>query len=295
MQVKTIRKNIEKKMEQWLQTITDEKLRAAVKNSLLVSGGCITSMFLNEEINDYDVYLKDREVLTKLTEYYANSYLNIRVLDGFYKERYLAELPDGVDNSESRVVKNLKKDQVKIFLRDNVGGMRVNENIVEEDLKYLPVFFSPNAVSLSNNIQIITRFFGDNEEIHKNFDFVHATNYFTCEKGLVTNKEALESTLTKQLKYQGSLYPLTSIIRMKKFVKRNWNINAGELLKIMFQISELDLHDYDVLEDQLIGIDVAYFTQLIEILRSIPDIKITSGYLNVIIDKVFNDSEDTGI
>src|SRR4030065_424006 len=219
MQIKTIEKNIQKKMNEWLLTITDEELREKAKNNLLVSGGSITSMLLKEDVNDYDVYNK-------------------------------------------------------------------------EDANYIPTFFSSNAISLSNNIQIVTRFHGNNEEIHKTFDFIHATNYFTFKDGLVTNKEALESIICKQLKYQGSLYPLTSIIRMKKFIKRGWNINAGEILKTMFQISELDLKDPSVLEDQLIGIDVAYFAQLIEILRTISPEKITSSYINEIIDRVFNTADE---
>ena len=45
MQVKTIEKNIQKKMNEWLLTITDEELRRKVKNNLLVSGGSIVSLF----------------------------------------------------------------------------------------------------------------------------------------------------------------------------------------------------------------------------------------------------------
>src|SRR5690606_21747234 len=152
-------------------------------------------------------------------------------------------------------VNNLKEDQIKLFMRAG-GGLRANENIEnteDKDKKYYPKFFSPNAISLSDDIQIVIRFYGTAEEIHKTFDFVHATNYFTHKEGLVTNNEAIESLLTKQLKYQGSLYPLTTIIRIKKFLKRGWNINAGEMLKAMFQISELDLKNPDVLEEQLIG------------------------------------------
>ena len=35
----------------------------------------------------------------------------------------------------------------------------------------------------------------------------------------------------------------------------------------MFQISKLDLTNVDILEEQLIGVDVAYFDKLITILR----------------------------
>jgi hypothetical protein len=109
---------------------------------------------------------------------------------------------------------------------------------------------------------------------------------------LVLNKEALESLVTKNLSYQGSLYPLTSIIRMKKFIGRNWTMNAGEVLKMMFQVSDLDLTDIEVLEEQLIGVDVAYFSTLIEALRGVDKDKITPAYMNTMIDRIFNQYEE---
>ena len=157
------------------------------------------------------------------------------------------------------------------------------------------LYFSPNAISLSDNLQIVLRFWGTAEKIHETFDFVHATNYFTFKDGLIRNISAIESILTKQLKYQGSHYPVTSIIRAKKFIKRGFNITAGELLKIMFQISNFDLSDPDVLEEQLIGVDVAYFELLITALRNKsendPKFKLSSEYFNKLIDKIFNETE----
>jgi len=293
MQIKTIEKNLRDKMNEWLLTITDEELRIKVKNNLLVSGGSITSMLLREDVNDYDVYIKDMNVLIELVKYYTNNYQNIEILDGRKKDYYLPICANRLGLYKISI-ENLKSDQIKLYFENKSGGHRTLWE--KENLNYVPLFFSPNAISLSNNIQIVTRFHGNNEEIHKTFDFIHATNYFTFREGLVTNKEALESIICKQLKYQGSLYPLTSIIRMKKFIKRGWNINAGEILKIMFQISELNLKDPNVLEEQLIGIDVAYFAQLIEILRIVSPEKITSSYLNEIIDRVFNNAdEDTEV
>lgn len=279
MQIKTISKIISSKLEDWLFTITDEKLRAKVRNNILVSWWSITSMLLNEQVNDYDIYINDMNVLKDLVKYYTSPF-NLTILD------WRTDHKDSDINCYDSVIRRtLKPNQIKI---DVQWGFRVNEDKNEEELKkYIPVFFSPNAISLSNDIQIVCRFHWDNVEIHKTFDFIHATNYFTFQDWLVTNKEALESILTKQLKYQWSLYPLTSIIRMKKFIKRWWNISAGEMLKTMFQISELDLRNPDILEEQLIWVDVAYFRTLIEALRWV-DKDVDSHYLNTIIDRVFN-------
>jgi len=289
MQVKTIKKIISRKLEDWLMTIEDANLRKEVKSNILVSGGCINSLFQNLPVNDYDVYIQNMDVLLRLARYYCPN----DVLDGRLREKYLAEFPETTDdgedyNSELAVrFKTLKPDQIKLNI--NSVGVKM---VVEEGKKYQVAFLSQNAISLTDDLQIVLRFNGNAEQIHKTFDFIHATNYFTFSDGLVTNIEALQCILTKNLKYQGSLYPLTSIIRMKKFILRGWSINAGEILKIMFQISELDLKNVEVLEEQLIGVDIAYFAKLIEVIRTVNPEKITSAYLSEIIDRVFNEYEE---
>ena len=309
MQIKTIKQNITAKLNEWLATIKDQTLRDDLKKNILVSGGCITSMLLNEQVNDYDIYIYDIDVLKRLTTYYIKSYKQITLLDGRNKEILVNDLETDYSNlvkatalaidmntSYAISLRNLKPDQIKLYFAGAQGGMKVNKAMPKEELNYTPLYFSPNAISLSNNLQIVIRFWGTAEQIHQTFDFIHATNYFTFADGLVTNIAALESILTKQLKYQGSYYPVTSIIRAKKFIKKGFNINAGELLKIMFQISQLNLSSPDVLEEQLIGVDVAYFDLLITALRnkqtSDDKFKLSSQYLNILIDKIFNESED---
>jgi len=296
MQLKTIKKVLVTKLEDWLTSITDVNLRKEVRDNLLVSGGSITSMLLNIPVNDYDIYIKDMNVLIRLAKYYVNS---DEVLDGRKRKEYLKKHTEisnyniEDDSSEMAVrLKNLKEDQVKL----NIQSIGERKDLVKDaggvPLKYQVSFLSQNAISLTDDIQIVLRFHGDAEQIHKTFDFIHATNYFTFEDGLVTNKAALESILTKCLKYQGSLYPLTSIIRLKKFIHRGWTINAGEMLKMMFQVSELNLKDPQVLEEQLIGVDVAYFAVLIDILRGMNPEKLDSHSLNTIIDRVFNEYDE---
>jgi len=290
MQRKTIIKTIKKELELWLDSITDPVLRDDVRKSLLVSGGCIASLYLQEKVNDYDIYIQDIEVAKRLAEYYVGNDTRMIVLSGSDKEELVKSVEGKDDSAYVIAVRNLKEDQVKIFFAEKNGGYAPE---YDEDTapKYRPVFYSPNAISLSDDIQIVLRFTGDAAAIHKNFDFVHATSYFTYDEGLVTTVEVLESILSKTLKYRGSLYPVTSIIRIKKFIKRGWNISAGEMLKIMFQISELNLRDPYVLEEQLIGVDIAYFSKLIEILSSTKKETIDSHALNTIIDKVFNEND----
>lgn len=309
MQAKTIKKVITKKLEDWLSTINDEDLRKRVKDNLLVSGGSIASLLLKEDVNDYDIYLQDMDVLLDLVKCYTDG-KNVEVWDGRKKEELIVKYREGFTEKDfeehnsmvSCALRNLQPEQIKIFLgsEDKGGGRRIDpiEYLKNEDgtvKKYQVAFISPNAISLTDDIQIVCRFTGEPNVIHKTFDFIHATNYFTFKDGLVTNNKALLSLLSKQLSYQGSMYPLTSIIRAKKFIKRNWSIGAGEYLKIMFQISLLDLTNLDVLEEQLIGVDVAYFAMVIAALRkakeSNQELDITAEYMNTLIDRIFNDEE----
>ena len=194
MQIKTIEKVIINKMNEWLETITDEDLRKETKNNLLVSGGSIASMLMGADVNDYDVYIKDINVLKKLTNYYIKPFENegVWIADGREKKELLKkycieEEQISSNNYHSIALRNLKEDQIKLMFESKEGGIRLNEEKSKDELNYDPVFFSPNAISLSNDLQIVLRFWGDNKKIHETFDFVHATNYFTFETGLVTN------------------------------------------------------------------------------------------------------------
>lgn len=161
-----------------------------------------------------------------------------------------------------------------------------------EKLHYRPIFFTMNTITLSDNIQIVVRFFGDPNEIHKNYDFIHCTCYWqSWNNQLVLPPMALESIINKQLIYQGSKYPVCSVMRLRKFISRGWSINAGQILKILWQVSELDLSDIKILEEQLIGVDSAYFSNLINALKKQMKDKeefvVEKTYVYSILDKIF--------
>jgi len=78
------------------------------------------------------------------------------------------------------------------------------------------------------------------------------------------------------------------MIRTRKFLGRGWTINAGQYVKMAWQVSQLDLDNVAVLEDQLVGVDAAYFMQVIALLRQQPDPeKVDGAYLMTVIDKLF--------
>ena len=102
----------------------------------------------------------------------------------------------------------------------------------------------------------------------------------------VLPQESLEAMLSKSLIYKGSLYPLASMFRCRKFIARGWRITAGQMLKIAHQISNVDLNDRAVLREQLIGVDMAYMEQLLTALQNHKG-KIDETYLAQLVDEIF--------
>jgi hypothetical protein len=326
MNRKTISKVLKSKLTKWANSITDEKVRELVLTNTLVTGGSIASMLMNENVNDFDVYFKNKETVLAVSNYYVNQFNELNkgrtnklgkpieayVLDGADKAKVASET---LECKGAGHLLNLTPDRVKIVIRSD-GVIASNQDITKEpfenavdalaeadgldgdklddsgDENYTPVFLSSNAITLSNRIQIVVRFYGEPGEIHKNYDFTHCTNHYDLgNKELVLRPEALECILSRELRYQGSLYPLCSVIRTRKFIKRGFNINAGQYLKMLFQVSKLDLTNIEVLEDQLVGVDSAYFGMLIDALKSKadsdPSFVIDGSYVATLIDRIF--------
>jgi len=376
MKAKTIDAVITKKINDWLESIDDTILVQKIKNDIIVTGGCITSMLLNEPVNDFDIYFKTKESLKAISEYYTQKFnennkgkenklhkpLHAWVLDGEdveswkqdkiqlssfaynYPDIKYADVKDWVyvpaseieDNEEAEDIKeknraylqvsgmilNTTPDRVKVMVNSDgiaedsdfvadraeysidayLDALGDGDSIPESEMektetedktkKYRPIFLSTNAITLSNLIQIVVRFYGEVDKIHENYDFVHATNYWTYSTGTVLNQKALECVLNKELHYIGSKYPICSLVRTRKFIKRGWQINAGQYVKIAFQISKLDLENIYVLEDQLVGVDSIYFLNFIHNLKNQylknKDFVLTPDYLTTVIDKIFD-------
>lgn len=310
MTTNQIKNKLNVKFDDFLNSIEDDNIKTLIKDNAIITGGAIASMLLNEKVNDYDIYFKSKEAALTICQYYIKSFLKLA------KAKLITEKKDNIINhilnlrctiNENKGI-NIYIPSSGILTLDNFekylyfenvenNGIQIDNflvnDIATDKAKYQPAAITKNAISLNNDVQLIFRFVDDVENIHKNFDFVHTTNYWDAkENQLVYHKIALESILTKRLMYIGSLYPLATLFRVRKFIERGFTIHAGDLLKIGFQINDLDLKDYEVLTDQLTGVDVAYLNELLEILKAEKekdkDFEITTIYISKIIDKIFN-------
>lgn len=297
MQDKTIKKNLSKKINDWLFTITDVEVRELVRRNIIVTGGSIASMIMGDPVKDYDIYLRTKEATKALANYYCELFrkLNPNAPQIEVKEVTLKNIKD---EEEVRIVNWINSSGVakdEDYNTDEDQDEDQNDPSNEDDSpkgKYVPVFISENAITLSNKIQIVTRFYGEPKEIHRNYDFVHACCYYDyCKNELNTPQDALRSMQSKTLRYTGSLYPVCSLFRLRKFISRGWKVSAGEILKIALQISQIDLTDLKILREQTTGVDATYFFMFINAVEQNNLEKITTEYLSTVLDRVFTQND----
>lgn len=311
MKAKTIKQVLIKKHEEWVKSIDNKNLRTMARKNTIITGGCIASMLLKEKVNDYDIYCTNKETAIALAEYYINLFIK---LNPHGTDQGVTTSSDpALQGSKIYVSYTAEDDRVKIKFntrdlrpacehgfkfdeQDNQDEAETADTHVEETEatepkpSYRPVYLSANAITLSDKIQIVIRFFGDPDTIHENYDFDHCKCYWvSATKDLTLPAKALEALLTKELRYSGSKYPLASIIRSRKFIERGFTINAGQYLKMALQLNTLDLLDRKTLEDQLIGMDAVYFAQLMSAIphEKIIDGKIDAHYVMTLIDRFF--------
>ena len=353
MKAKTIQKTINDKVTDWLLSLPLE-LAEQINNKIVVTGGCIASMFLKEKVNDYDMYFKDIKTAILVSQHYCNKWIqdneegkrsesvhsklepnlrlsfeeeDFRTYSTFFSGAARTIYPTNqiiVHPSDEKLALFLasksdwsKCTRVEIFIKsagfvgnnpdeeydyfegreDGAAGEYLDNSLVDIDKmnadskgKYETVFMSSNAITLTDKVQLVIRFFGEPDKIHDTYDFIHATNYWTKKTGLVTNQRALEALLARELIYSGSKYPLASIFRTRKFIKREWSCHVGNFIKMALQLNEMDLNDPVVLEEQLTGVDAAYMYQIIQAVKSKqkedPTFEFNSAYVCELVDRM---------
>lgn len=320
MKAKTINAILCKKFESFLASVGDERVREILRQNSIITGGSIVSLLLNTNVNDYDVYLRTAEAAYEVAQYYvkqfeANPPPSFKGSDGqrtvkIYVEReprvrimiksagvvgedtgstyqYFEQIQDA-ESAGREADEFVERATQHTEALDEEPAAKLEHTTEKECKKYRPIFLTDNAITLSNKVQIVIRFYGEVDDIHKNYDFLHCTSSWTSwDKKLTLRPEALESILAKELRYQGSLYPICSVIRTRKFLAQGWTINAGQYLKMCWQISKLDLTDIKVLNEQLVGVDAAYFGHLIAALREVDLKSVDANYVCSVIDRIF--------
>jgi len=307
MKAKNVKSVCRSKLRHFLATVADEAVRKTIEENAIITGGAIASMLRGEEVSDFDIYFRTGDATETIAKYFVKQFCGnppSRFKHGGTVDISVEKLPDRVRvtvksagaasetgaDAEYQYFEHTDPESgdAAEYAKTVFSVIQDQEKAEEEKPKYRPVFLSTNAITLSHKMQLVTRFFGEPDEIHQNYDFVHCTNYWTSwDNKLVLRPEAVEALLAKELRYVGSKYPLCSVIRTRKFIQRGWAITAGQYLKMIMQLQDLDLRDVAVLEEQLTGVDTAYFAEVIEALKKRDAKRVDAAYLVELIDRIF--------
>jgi len=105
--------------------------------------------------------------------------------------------------------------------------------ISEKQVKYEIKLITDNAINLSDKIQIITKFVGDPVFVTERFDWQHIKSWYDCNTcKLHLTSDVYQLVCEKELIYTGSDYPLSSLMRLKKYIKKGWNVSNSTILHI---------------------------------------------------------------
>ena len=190
MNSKNMAKHLSRKLKDWVQSIGDPVVAKVVKDNAIVTGGALVSLLTGEPPNDYDIYFKTFESCLVVADYYAKK----------WNEMYPNKPQVTINHDEDKRITAFI-ESVGVVLEDGEDGIddesepvytdddEPDVQEVDDRPKYRPRYFSTNAISLSDKIQLVIRFYGSVEEIHTNYDFVHCT----CSYDFKENKVDLPS------------------------------------------------------------------------------------------------------
>ncbi|WCF11539.1 hypothetical protein NDS46_31780 (plasmid) [Paenibacillus thiaminolyticus] len=266
-----MKRKLRKAADHFFESITDEKIKDIFKEQSYIAGGAIASLVNGEEPKDYDFYFKTLEACYQVLEYFL-----------------------GKVDSDCCKIDISDEGKLSICVPD--GIYEVEKGVG----KYQPIVITTNAITLSDGVQLIHRFIGCPETIVENFDFQHTKGIYDYkEDQLMIPIEVLDVIQKKKVVYTGSSYPLASLIRTRKFIRRGWRIDAGQYLKMAIEINKLNLTDPIILQEQLIGVDLLYFSNFLHMLEA-RDIGLLRSQdeecqiLFSLIEQAFSDEEEEG-
>jgi len=210
-----------------LKNIPKELRKVLKENRAYVAGGSITSVFSNQKINDYDIYFSE---LSKM-----NNVLN------FLQENWSLEPVVSTENSETFEI--FTPIENKIDIQGN-----------------------PEKI----NIQIITRqnCIGIIKSVISLFDFtiVQAAYSFEFDHFVFINENVfLKHLIQKRLVFNiKTPFPISSLIRIKKYLDRGYSINGIELIKMALLIRDTEIDTYEDFKIAINGVDDAILKDFFE-------------------------------
>lgn len=117
--------------------------------------------------------------------------------------------------------------------------------------------------------QMICAVYGKPEEVIGKFDFTMCmASWIPDTDKFVMDKYFLKHCAQKRLHFNVNAdYPICSMWRAAKFIKRGWKLPAIDCIKLALKINNISIQDKGELKRQLMGIDTIFLKELTDALE----------------------------
>ena len=181
----------------------------------MLVGGALTSILTKKEINDFDIYFKDRDS-------FILSLMDVRnIKDNLPIEEF----------PEEDEINFQHLDQYEFHYLCHT------EKSVTFKPKYSEVLFQ----------FIHQNFYKDVDEVFNDFDFtINMIGYdFELDEVVVHPEAMLHLSQRILVTNSGTKYPLISILRTNKYQERGYTISKKEMIKLLLAVNKLEINSYE--------------------------------------------------
>jgi hypothetical protein len=122
-------------------------------------------------------------------------------------------------------------------VKDYYQRQRLDISFIPGTHKFECKLITENSINLSDKVQLIIKFVGDPMIVTEKFDWQHIKSWYSCKaEKLHLTSDVYQLVVEKELVYTGSDYPLSSLMRLKKYIKKGWNVSNTTILHIALDI-----------------------------------------------------------
>jgi len=191
-----------------------------------VAGGAVTSVFTNKEVNDLDIYFRDKESLIKFIKVTFGEKPCVPCTPSAINfDQDVTPSPVELDTFALRYVGHT--DKSVMFL--DGSGMQVQA--------------------------IHCGFYPTVEDIFKSFDFTINMGVYDFAQGcFVLDDDFLTDNASRKLRVnEGTSFPIISQLRLAKYQQRGYSINRKEFIKLCLSVASLNLSSWDDVKNAIGG------------------------------------------
>lgn len=214
--------------KEYMKFFLGDNLYCMMKNHhCMIAGGMITSIFTHKEINDIDVYFKNKNDLFDF------------LFDLFLDKSNKFGTARMVSGQAINIIYVTEKSVT-------IAYDRMYEN---------PTFYKNREESVIKIQFVFCNFYNSSFDIFNDFDFtINMGAYdFDSESFVFHSNFFIDNSMRKLSINTNTKYPFITVKRMFKYIDKGYTISSKEIFKILLSIRNLDIQNWDDFNSQLGG------------------------------------------